>query len=96
MQLEGMVFTQAGWVQSYGSRCVRPPIIAGDVAFVQPMTVREFKVAQVRGRAALAHAHAADTTACHMCIHALRSQHLIPANTLARLPTHPVPSPLPA
>jgi hypothetical protein len=48
MQLSGMVFTQHGWVQSYGSRYVRPPIIAGDVTFVEPMTVREFKVAQVR------------------------------------------------
>ncbi|GBF92667.1 hypothetical protein Rsub_05036 [Raphidocelis subcapitata] len=46
MQLSGMVFTTNGWVQSYGSRYVRPPIIAGDVAFVAPMTVREFKVAQ--------------------------------------------------
>jgi hypothetical protein len=35
-----------GWVQSYGSRYVRPPIITGDVAFLQPMTVREFVVAQ--------------------------------------------------
>jgi hypothetical protein len=49
MQLSGMVFTQHGWVQSYGSRYVRPPIIAGDVAFVNAMTVREFKVAQVCG-----------------------------------------------
>jgi methionine synthase II (cobalamin-independent) len=35
-----------GWVQSYGSRYVRPPIITGDVSFLQPMTVREFVVAQ--------------------------------------------------
>lgn len=35
-----------GWVQSYGSRYVRPPIIHGDVAFTRPMTVREFAVAQ--------------------------------------------------
>lgn len=47
MQLDGMVFTLHGWVQSYGSRYVRPPIVAGDVKFVAPMTVREFKVAQV-------------------------------------------------
>jgi 5-methyltetrahydropteroyltriglutamate--homocysteine methyltransferase len=30
-QLEGFVFTLNGWVQSYGSRCVKPPIIVGDV-----------------------------------------------------------------
>jgi hypothetical protein len=35
-----------GWVQSYGSRYVRPPIIHGDVAFTRPMTVREYAVAQ--------------------------------------------------
>lgn len=39
-QLEGFVFTRLGWVQSYGSRCVKPPIIVGDVARPQPMTVR--------------------------------------------------------
>lgn len=46
MKLSGMVFTQHGWVQSYGSRYVRPPIIAGNVTFLDPMTVREYKVAQ--------------------------------------------------
>lgn len=45
-QLEGFLHTQHGWVQSYGSRCVRPPIIYGDVSRPAPMTVREFKVAQ--------------------------------------------------
>jgi len=45
-QLEGFAFTEHGWVQSYGSRCVRPPIIYGDVVRRQPMTVREFRVAQ--------------------------------------------------
>ncbi len=45
-QLSGFAFTEHGWVQSYGSRCVRPPIIYGDVARTKPMTVREFKVAQ--------------------------------------------------
>ncbi|MBF2003016.1 MAG: 5-methyltetrahydropteroyltriglutamate--homocysteine S-methyltransferase [Synechococcales cyanobacterium M58_A2018_015] len=45
-QLSGFAFTEQGWVQSYGSRCVRPPIIYGDVARTQPMTIREFKVAQ--------------------------------------------------
>ena len=38
-QLEGFAFTQNGWVQSYGSRCVKPPIIYGDVSRKQSMTV---------------------------------------------------------
>ncbi|MBW8243998.1 5-methyltetrahydropteroyltriglutamate--homocysteine S-methyltransferase [Muricauda oceani] len=38
-QLEGFTFTQNGWVQSYGSRCVKPPIIYGDVSRPVPMTV---------------------------------------------------------
>ena len=38
-QLHGFVFTQNGWVQSYGSRCVKPPIIYGDVSRTAPMTV---------------------------------------------------------
>ncbi len=38
-QLDGFTFTQNGWVQSYGSRCVKPPIIYGDVARPAPMTV---------------------------------------------------------
>ena len=37
--LEGFAFTQNGWVQSYGSRCVKPPIIYGDVSRPQTMTV---------------------------------------------------------
>src|SRR5699024_3701804 len=37
--LEGFAFTQFGWVQSYGSRCVKPPIIFGDVSRPEPMTV---------------------------------------------------------
>ncbi|HIK37067.1 MAG: 5-methyltetrahydropteroyltriglutamate--homocysteine S-methyltransferase [Geminocystis sp.] len=45
-KLVGFAFTEYGWVQSYGSRCVRPPIIYGDVSRLEPMTVREFKVAQ--------------------------------------------------
>lgn len=45
-QLCGFAFTEHGWVQSYGSRCVRPPIIYGDIERPQPMTLREFKVAQ--------------------------------------------------
>lgn len=38
-QLEGYAFTQFAWVQSYGSRCVKPPIIYGDVARPHPITV---------------------------------------------------------
>ncbi|HSV54882.1 MAG TPA: 5-methyltetrahydropteroyltriglutamate--homocysteine S-methyltransferase [Burkholderiaceae bacterium] len=38
-QLDGFAFTANGWVQSYGSRCVKPPIIYGDVARPRPMTV---------------------------------------------------------
>ena len=37
--LDGFAFTKFGWVQSYGSRCVKPPIIYGDVNRVDPMTV---------------------------------------------------------
>ncbi len=45
-QLEGFVFTKNGWVQSYGSRCVKPPIIFGDVSRPTPMTVRWSAYAQ--------------------------------------------------
>jgi 5-methyltetrahydropteroyltriglutamate--homocysteine methyltransferase len=38
-QLTGFAFTRHGWVQSYGSRCVKPPIIYGDVSRRHPMTV---------------------------------------------------------
>src|ERR1035437_5470667 len=44
--LEGFVFTRNGWVQSYGSRCVKPPIIFGDVQRPNPMTVEWIKYAQ--------------------------------------------------
>lgn len=44
--LEGYGFTQNGWVQSYGSRCVKPPIIYGDVKRRIPMTVDWIKYAQ--------------------------------------------------
>jgi len=37
--LDGYIFTEQGWVQSYGSRCVKPPIIYGDIIRKQPMTV---------------------------------------------------------
>ncbi|MBN1876751.1 MAG: 5-methyltetrahydropteroyltriglutamate--homocysteine S-methyltransferase [Anaerolineae bacterium] len=45
-KMTGFVFTSDGWVQSFGSRYVRPPIIFADVSRPAPMTVREFKVAQ--------------------------------------------------
>lgn len=45
-QLDGFAFTGNGWVQSYGSRCVKPPIIFGDVSRPAPMTVRWSQYAQ--------------------------------------------------
>ncbi len=45
-QLDGFAFTRHGWVQSYGSRYVRPPIIYGDIARPQPMTLRWATYAQ--------------------------------------------------
>lgn len=45
-QLSGYVFTKHGWVQSYGSRYVRPPVIFGDVSRPQPMTVQWSSYAQ--------------------------------------------------
>ncbi|KAI9574719.1 cobalamin-independent synthase [Boletus coccyginus] len=45
-QLNGFVFTQNGWVQSYGSRYVRPPIIVSDVSRPKPMTVKWSSYAQ--------------------------------------------------
>lgn len=44
-RLDGYVFTTHAWVQSYGSRCVRPPILVGDVSRPAPMTVKESKYA---------------------------------------------------
>jgi len=45
-QLDGFAFTANGWVQSYGSRCVKPPIIFGDVQRLQAMTVQWTQYAQ--------------------------------------------------
>lgn len=45
-QLDGYTFTQHGWVQSYGSRCVKPPIIYGDISRPQAMTVQWSRYAQ--------------------------------------------------
>ena len=47
-QLDGFVATRHGWVQSYGSRYVRPPILAGDVSRPAPMTVEWARYAQSR------------------------------------------------
>ncbi|GAO43350.1 5-methyltetrahydropteroyltriglutamate--homocysteine S-methyltransferase [Flavihumibacter petaseus] len=49
-QLKGFLFTQHGWVQSYGSRCVKPPVIYGDVQRAGDMTVRwsRFAASQTR------------------------------------------------
>jgi len=45
-QLEGYIFSRFGWVQSYGSRCVKPPILFGDISRPKPMTVDWTKYAQ--------------------------------------------------
>jgi len=45
-QLSGFCFTKNGWVQSYGSRCVKPPVIYGDVSRPGPMTVEWSRFAQ--------------------------------------------------
>ena len=45
-QLDGYAFTRFGWVQSYGSRCVKPAIIYGDISRPRPMTVEWIRYAQ--------------------------------------------------
>ncbi|MCX7762329.1 MAG: 5-methyltetrahydropteroyltriglutamate--homocysteine S-methyltransferase [Candidatus Kryptonium sp.] len=45
-KMKGFAFTKNGWVQSYGTRYVRPPIIYGDVSRPEPMTVKEISYAQ--------------------------------------------------
>ncbi|KKB63706.1 5-methyltetrahydropteroyltriglutamate--homocysteine methyltransferase [Robbsia andropogonis] len=45
-QLDGYAFSQFGWVQSYGSRCVKPPILFGDISRPKPMTVEWIRYAQ--------------------------------------------------
>ncbi len=47
-QLKGYGFSQNGWVQSYGSRCVKPPFIYGDISRPRPMTVDWIAYAQSR------------------------------------------------
>jgi 5-methyltetrahydropteroyltriglutamate--homocysteine methyltransferase len=49
-QLDGFAFTENGWVQSYGSRCVKPPVIYGDVSRPRPMTVEWSTYAQTLTR----------------------------------------------
>ncbi len=44
--LEGFLFTQKGWVQSYGTRCVKPPIICNDISRRKPITVEYSRYAQ--------------------------------------------------
>lgn len=44
-QLDGFAFTKNGWVQSYGTRCVKPPLLYGDVSRPRPMTIRWSKYA---------------------------------------------------
>ena len=44
--LSGYLFTKNAWVQSYGTRCVKPPIIWGDVKRLHPITVKWSKYAQ--------------------------------------------------
>lgn len=44
--LDGFIFTQNGWVQSYGSRCVKPPVIIGDISRPEPISVEWTKYAQ--------------------------------------------------
>jgi 5-methyltetrahydropteroyltriglutamate--homocysteine methyltransferase len=45
-RMKGFAFTENAWVQSYGSRCVRPPIVYGDVSRPEPMTVEWARFAQ--------------------------------------------------
>ena len=47
-QLQGYAFSQFGWVQSYGSRCVKPPILFGDISRPQAMTVEWISYAQAQ------------------------------------------------
>src|SRR5699024_1223908 len=45
-KFNGFTVTEYGWVQSYGSRCVKPPLIFGDVSWEKPITVKESVYAQ--------------------------------------------------
>jgi 5-methyltetrahydropteroyltriglutamate--homocysteine methyltransferase len=48
--MDGFYVTENGWVLSYGSRCVRPPILAAPPSISEPMTVREWKVAKAASK----------------------------------------------
>ncbi len=48
-KLNGFAFTKNGWVVSYGSRCVKPPIIYGDVEWIEPMTVNYLRKNRSKG-----------------------------------------------
>ncbi|MCW8965587.1 MAG: 5-methyltetrahydropteroyltriglutamate--homocysteine S-methyltransferase, partial [Candidatus Pacearchaeota archaeon] len=48
--LDGFHFSKNGWVQSYGSRCVKPPVIYGDVSRPEPMTVKWISYAQSKSK----------------------------------------------
>ena len=45
-KLDGFIFTDYAWVQSYGTRCVKPPLIIGDIKRISPMTLKESVYAQ--------------------------------------------------
>ncbi|WP_250507829.1 5-methyltetrahydropteroyltriglutamate--homocysteine S-methyltransferase [Caballeronia sp. GAFFF3] len=47
-RLDGYAFSEFGWVQSYGSRCVKPPILFGDISRPKPMTVEWTRYAQAQ------------------------------------------------
>ena len=49
-QLDGYAFSQFGWVQSYGSRCVKPPILFGDISRPRPMTVEWIQLRAIADR----------------------------------------------
>ncbi|WP_250530264.1 5-methyltetrahydropteroyltriglutamate--homocysteine S-methyltransferase [Caballeronia sp. ATUFL_F1_KS4A] len=49
-RLDGYAFSEFGWVQSYGSRCVKPPILFGDISRPKPMTVEWTRYAQAQTR----------------------------------------------
>ena len=55
--LEGYLFTEKAWVQSYGTRCVKPPIVWGDVSRAKPMTVKWSVYAQSLTKADEGHAN---------------------------------------
>ena len=71
-QLKGFFFTQNGWVQSYGTRCVKPPVIYGDVSRPRPMrrctNTRTYARSRSSGDRPSPAARAASVVACMVCI----------------------------